>query len=595
MLAAITTGSIAHRYTVRFPAPATHYVEVEASFSIDGESPLELFMAVWTPGSYLVREYARNVENLAVFDATGAPVAVRKTRKNRWLAETQGSTAATVRYRVYCRELSVRTNWVDGRFALLQGAATFVSVPGQLDRINEVTLVLPPHWTAAFSGLPSTIGTAGCTFTARDYETLVDSPILAGNPAVYEFSVDGKKHYLVNEGEDGLWDGPRTVADLERIVRENLRFWGALPYDSYHFLNVIGNGYGGLEHKNSCCLLSSRYATRSRENYIPWLELACHEFFHVWNVKRLRPKELGPFDYENENYTAGLWVAEGFTEYYGELVLRRAGLISPDEYLGGNGSGSYGLSKLIEKLQTTPGRMKQSVELSSFDAWIKLYRPDENSINSTISYYTKGAVIAFLLDWRIREATAGAKTLDHVIQLSFEKYSGGLGFSSGDFRQIIQAVAGLDLSEFLNRLLETTEELDYAGALAWFGLRFKKSEPPKPGAPKSWLGFTTKIDAGQLVVKEVPWGTPAFDAGISADDEIIAIGEHRVRADQWSQRLEQYGPGERISLLLARQERLVQAEATLGEDPGKRWTLEMVPDATAEQIRRRNDWLGIRD
>jgi predicted metalloprotease with PDZ domain len=548
-------------YTVRFPAPLTHYAEVEALIPTGSLDSLELFMAVWTPGSYLVREYARQVEKVAAFDETGGELPVRKMRKNRWSVVTKGCASVRVSYRVYCFELSVRTNWVDENFALLQGAATYLSVVGQLNRPHAIQIVLPAGWRAAFSGLPRD----GEYFVAPDYDTLVDCPILAGNPSVYEFEVDGKPHYLVHEGDDSLWDGLRSLTDVAKIVRQQLSMWGSLPYERYVFLNILvdGNGRGGLEHKNSCCVIASRYSTRTRASYVSWLELISHEFFHTWNVKRLRPVELGPFDYENENYTRALWFSEGFTEYYGALMLVRAGITKPEEYLKG--------ASMIEKLQTTPGRLTQSVELASFDAWIKLYRPDENTVNSAISYYVKGAVIAFLLDARLR---AEGDSLDERMRRWFELHSGECGFSVID-------------EPWLTAAIETTEELDYAPALEFYGLRFKEN-----ASKKSWLGFTTKTDKGLLVITTVPRGTPAFEAGFSAEDEIVGINGYRVLPDQWAQRMEQFRPGEQITVLVSRRGKLQPVEATLAEEPRRGWILEIKPDATPEQTRRLNAWLG---
>jgi predicted metalloprotease with PDZ domain len=543
-------------YTVRFPAPLTHYAEVEALIPTDGADSLELFMAVWTPGSYLVREYARQVENLAA-----GGLSVRKTRKNRWSVATSGAEVVNITYRVYCFELSVRTNWVDENFALLQGAATYLSVVGKLNRPHSVRLILPDGWGASYSGLPRD----GDHFVAPDYDTLVDCPILAGNPTVHEFDVEGKPHYLVHQGDTSLWDGPRSVADVEKIVRQQLSMWGSLPYERYLFLNVLvdGAGRGGLEHKNSCCLISSRYSTRVRASHVTWLELVSHEFFHTWNVKRLRPVELGPFDYENENYTRALWLSEGFTEYYGPLMLVRAGITKTDEFLK-----SF---SIIEKLQTTPGRLTQSVELSSFDAWIKLYRPDENSVNTTISYYIKGAVIALLFDAKLR---AGESNLDQWLRLLYDRYSGDRGFE--DVKD-----------QWLQSLVETTDELDYNPVLDLYGLRFKENI-----SKKSWLGFTTKIDKGQLLITTVPRGTPAFDAGFSPEDEIVGINGYRVLPDQWATRMEQLQPGEKIAVLVSRRGRLVTVDAALAEEPRRGWILEVKPDATPEQTRQLNAWLG---
>lgn len=545
------------RYTVRFPEPQTHYITVEAVIPV-AEPVVEIFMPVWTPGSYLIREFARNVEGLTV-----SGLSASKSRKNRWRIETGGASEIQVTYRVYCREMSVRTNWVEDSFALLNGAATFMTLAGAPSMGYEVRLELPTEWKTSACGLDE-IGPNH--YVAPDYDTLVDSPIVAGNPEVYGFEVDGIPHALVSVGEDGVWDGPRSAADTEKIVQHFRDMWGFLPYSKYVFLNLITEGGGGLEHRNSVVMMSSRWATRTRRGYLGWLSLVAHEFFHVWNVKRLRPVELGPFDYENENYTRSLWIAEGITEYYAPLALYRAGLSNQQEYL-------EALSGLIDTLQTTPGRLVTSAEQASFDAWIKLYRPDENSKNTTISYYTKGAVVAWLLDARIRRATEGAKSLDDAMRLAYPRYSGERGFTTEQFKAVAEEVAGEPLREFFRKTVESTEELDYSEALDWFGLQFRQPIATE----KAWMGADTKNDAGRLVVTRIASGTPAFDAGLNVDDEIIAIGEIRVRADQLSQRLENYRPGDRVSLLIARREKIMRIDLTLGEEPAKRWQLEVRP------------------
>ena len=274
-----------------------------------------------------------------------------------------------------------------------------------------MTLVLPPGWKTSVTGLPAAADQKPHHYVAADFDTLVDSPLYAGSPAIYEFQVDGVAHYLVNEGEGGLWDGPRSARDVEAIVRAQKAFWGSLPYEKYVFFNLLTESGGGLEHKNSTVLMASRWATRTRSSYLSWLNLVSHEFFHTWNVKRMRPVELGPFDYESEVYTPSLWVAEGITSYYDRLLVRRAGLCSVEEYLAGDppapSSDSDKPTNDIERLQTTPGRLVQPLEASSFDAWIKFYRRDENTPNTGTSYYVKGAVVGFLLDAKIRRATDG--------------------------------------------------------------------------------------------------------------------------------------------------------------------------------------------
>jgi predicted metalloprotease with PDZ domain len=571
------------RYTVRFPDRRSHYASVEACLPVEGQPDVEIFLPVWTPGSYFVREYARNIEGISVTDPPGKPLSFSKSRKNRWRVKTGGALEIRFAYRVYCREMSVRTNWVEDSFALLNGAPTFITLPDCLARPHEVRIEMPPEWKTTVTGMPKAPGDVPHHYLAEDYDTLVDSPILCGNPAVHEFEVDGIPHFLVNEGERGVWDEVRSTADVEKLVRRYRELWVSLPYKKYVFLNLLTEASGGLEHRNSACVMTSRWATRTRKGYLTWLHLISHEFFHVWNVKRLRPVELGPFDYENENYTRGLWIAEGITEYYGPLTVRRAELSTTEEYLAA-------LSETIQALQSTPGRHVQSAEQASWDAWIKLYRPDENSGNTSISYYTKGAVIGWLLDARIRHSTGGAKSLEDLMRLAFAGFSGDRGFTTAQFRALAGEVAGVPLDDFFRQTVQSTEELDYTDALDWFGLRFKQPEAPKNAGGA--IGCETRTDHGRLIVKRVPRGTPAWESGLSVDDEIIGIDDFRVRADQIANRLESYRPGEKVSILLARRDVLMRIDLTLGEEQ-RRWALEIRPNATDAQKRNLANWLGL--
>jgi predicted metalloprotease with PDZ domain len=572
------------RYTLSFPAPHTHYAEVTVQVPTGRQPWVELMMAVWTPGSYMVREYARNVEGVTAVGSDGRALAVEKSDKNRWRVATGGGPSVTVRYRVYGREMSVRTNWIDAGFALVNGAPTFMTLADRAPRPHEVIVVPAARWARSMTGLPEMTG-GPHRYRAPDFDTLADSPILVGNPAVHEFTVEGKKHYLVNEGEAGVFDGARAAKDLEAVVRENVRLWGSLPYDKYLFLNLLTEAGGGLEHRNSTVIMGSRWLTRTRRAYVSWLELASHEYFHAWNVKRLRPAELGPFDYETEVHTKSLWIAEGFTEYYGDLLVQRAGLVTRDEFL-------ESLSSKIEELQTTPGRAVQSVELASFDAWIKYYRPDENSSNVSISYYTKGAVAAFLLDAKIRKLTNHSKSLDDVMRAAYASYAGAKGYTADEFRAVAEKVAGASLKDFWDAVVSGTNELDYAEALDVFGMRFRSVAAPADRPGKAWLGVTTRNDAGRLVVSQVRRDGPAIEAGLNVDDEILAVGDFRVRADRLDNRLEQYRPGDRVALLVARREQLLRLDFTLGTEPVRGWRLELHPAANDAQQSSRAKWLS---
>lgn len=585
-LAATTGGSLAAqapepiRYTLRFPAPQTHYVEVEARIPTAGRPSVEVYMATWTPGSYLIREYERNVEAVTA-TAGSRGLVVAKSRKNRWTIATGGAVNVTLRYQVYSREMTVRNNWVEAGFAMLNGAPTFITLVESAARPHEVKLELPAAWTGVQTPLMPVAGSPS-TFRADDFDTIVDSPIIIGNPVVREFTVDGKRHALVLEGDPSLFDADRAATDVQKIVEAGRNVMGPLPYPHYYFLNMVTESGGGLEHKNSFLGMSGRFTTRTHRSYLSWLGLIAHEYFHNWNVKRLRPVELGPFDYENENYVKTLWVAEGFTDYYSEVLVKRAAIATRAEFLDG-------LSDSIQAVQTTPGRLVTPLNMASYDTWIKQYRPDENIANVSVNYYPKGAVIAFLLDAKIRKSTSGARSLDTGMQWSMQRYSGAKGYTPEQFYDVMSEAAGTDLKGWFARTAESTDELDYTEALEYFGLRFR---PVDQSSTRASIGAGTRNDGGRLVITSVRRGTPAIAAGLNVDDEILAIDDVRVRADGLAARMDQYKVGDTVSVLVARRDRLTKIDVTLGAEPGRTWRLEVLPTATDEQKARFTAWVG---
>jgi predicted metalloprotease with PDZ domain len=571
------------RYTLRFPEPHTHYVDVDAVIPTGHKPRIEIFMAVWTPGSYLVREYAGHIDEVSA-RAGGKAVLVTKTLKNRWSIQTGGAEVVTVSYKVYGRVMSVRHNWIDSGFAMLNGAPTFVSLfePG-IRRPHEVTIELPQGWTGVQTALPRVAGAAQ-TFRAEDFDTLVDSPIVAGNPVTHSFVVDGKTHTLVLEGDLSFFDGGQAAADIQKIVGAARELMGSLPYPHYHFLNLVTGDNDGLEHANSFLVRSNRFATRTHKAYLDWLSLVAHEYFHAWNVKRLRPAELGPFDYEHENYVPTLWIAEGFTDYYDDIILRRAGLSTRDECL-------EALSASIESVQTTPGRLVQPVDQASFDTWIKQYRPDENSVNTTIDYYAKGTAIGFLLDAKIRSLTGGQASLDDVMRLAMARYSGHKGFTTAQFYALASEVAKTDLTHWFTGAVESAGELDYDEAIGYYGLQFHRESDNAPAA-KVALGVETVDDHSRIIVSEVRRGHTGMTAGLNVGDEIVAIDDVRVTGDGLAARMEQYHAGDGVGVLVARRGRMIRLGLKLEAAPGHEWKLEVMPGATAEQRSHLAAWIG---
>ena len=578
-LAAQTLAPV--RYTVRIPAPATHYLEVDASIPVAGQRTLTLMLPVWTPGSYLVREFARNLEQVRATSSAGAPLDVRKTQKNRWAVANPGTGRITLHYRVYAHERAGRLDWVESDFALINGAPTFVTLAERAHRAHEVTLVLPDGWRRSVTAMPASPDGAAHHYVAADYDELVDSPIVAGNPQVRAFTVLGKVHSLVNVGDSTVWNTDRAVADLAKLVGAEQRLWGILPYEKYVFFNILADSYDGIEHKGSTVLLAERTSTQSEAGYHRWLGLAAHEFTHAWNVKRLRPVALGPFDYERENYTTSLWIAEGITDYYSWLLPSRAGLATQAQVLDD-------VSGAIRTLQQRPGRLVQTLSAASYDAWIKQYRPDENSVNTSISYYTKGSLAGLLLDARIRRQTNGARSLDDVMHAAYGRYSGARGYSPAEFEAVASAVAGTDLRDVFRRVLDTTEELDYTEMLDWYGLRFV-STPDSTAA--TTLGVPVHRSENRWLVGAISRDASAYGSPLDAGDEILAVDDVRVGTGGVDALIRAHRPGDHLALRVVRlgEERVVPV--TLGFVRGDRWTLAVRADATAEQRQHLARWL----
>ncbi len=458
-------------YTVSAPAPATHIAEVEAVVPTGGKTSIDLMMPVWSPGFYRVENYASNVHDVAAHAPDGEGLAVAQPRPNRWRVRTGGRSSIVLTYAVTCDRAFVTANWVGEDLAVLNGAPTFITFVEHAKRPHDVRLEPAPRWARVMTSLDPAPDGRPNHFRATDYDELVDSPIVAGALSVHEFTVAGRPHYLVDAGEVGPFDGARAARDLQQIVEETARFWGFLPYKRYVFLNVFRRGGGGLEHLNSTLLTSNAERLETPKAYLGWLGFVSHEYFHAFNVKRLRPVELGPFDYEHPPTTSSLWISEGLTSYFGELIVTRSGLGTSADFLAA-------LSGHIRQLQSSPGRLRQTLNESSLDVWSQGNSGVGQDPKTTVSYYVKGPVVGFLLDARIRRATAGRRGLDDVMRLTYERYAGAHGFTPDQFRKTAEEVAGTDLGVFFARALASTEELDYSEAIDWFGLRFASSDDP---------------------------------------------------------------------------------------------------------------------
>ena len=566
-------------YTVSMSKPATHLLEVEMRLKWQQmPDQAELKMPVWTPGSYLVREYGRHVQDFAVKNATGTPLGWRKINKNTWQIDSKGAGEVVATYRVYSNELTVRTNELNDEHGFWNNAALLMFPKDQLAAPSTVKVMPFGDWKVA-TGLPKVAGQEN-TFRAPNFDVLYDSPFEVSNFIEASFTVQGKPHRYVITGE-GNYDLKAMTRDTAKIVEEAYKMFGELPYDDYTFIVNLRGG-GGLEHLNSTALQWNRFGFKPAARYRGFLGLVAHEYFHAFNVKRIRPDALGPFDYENENYTKLLWVAEGATEYYSNVLLRRAGLVSDKEFLNARAAG-------ITDLQNRPGRFETSVEEASFDAWVKYYRQDENSINNQISYYDKGEIVNMMLDITIRTASNGAKSLDNVMRHLYDEfYKKNRNFTPEDYQKVSEMMAGRSLEDFFSKYVRGEAEIDYAAIMAPIGIKVEIAQPNKN---RAYIGADTAEENGRLNIRTVPAGTPAYDQGLNTGDQIVAIDGNRASTQFLQTYLGEKKPGDKVRLTLFRFDRIRDVDFTLGGNMRTEVSFAPVASPTEDQKRLYRDYL----
>lgn len=566
-------------YTVSMTKPATHLLEVEMRIkSAAMTDQIELKMPVWTPGSYLVREYARHVQGFSAKGASGSPLTWRKINKNTWQIDSKRADTLSVTYQVYSNELTVRTNELNDEHAFWNNAALLMFPKGELATSSVVKVVPHAGWKVA-TGLPKVEGQEN-TFRAPNYDILYDSPFEVSDFKEFTFDVEGKSHRFVMSGE-GNYDLKVLARETTKVVEEAYKIFGELPYENYTFIVNLRGG-GGLEHLNSTALQWNRFGFKPRSRLIGFMGLVAHEYFHCFNVKRIRPDALGPFDYENENYTKLLWVAEGGTEYYSNLILNRAGLISDKEYLNAK-------ANAFEQLQARPGRLETSLEDASQDAWIKYYRQDENSVNNQISYYDKGEIVNMMLDLRIRSASNSARSLDDVMRYLYnEFYKNGRNYTPEDFQKAAEMAAGTGLDDFFNKYVRGTDDIDYGKFLEPFGLQITSSQPNKN---KAYIGADTSEQDGRLTIRTVKAGTPAYDQGLNSGDQIVAIDGYRASTQFLQSYLSEKKPGDTVRLSVFRFDKLRDLEFALGSNEQTAFSISAVSAPTAGQRALYNGYL----
>jgi len=552
----------------------------------------ELSLPVWIPGSYLVREFAKNLQLLRARQGDDE-VALTQLDKHRWRAASRPDLPLELSYEVAACDNSVRTAWLNATRGFFNATNLCLRVHGQEDVAHGLE-VLPPEgltgWTLATGLPPDGVDAAGFgRYRAQGYDELADCPVEMGPLWSTQFTACGVPHRLVVAGAAPSFDGERLARDAQRICEEAIRFWHGderPPFGSYLFmLNAVNDGYGGLEHRNSTALICSRrdlprlgQSDRdivASEGYTTLLGLISHEYFHAWNVKRLRPAEFARYDYAQENYTELLWFFEGFTSYYDDLLLRRAGLIDHGCYL-------KLLTKAINQVLQTPGRLVQSVAQASFDAWIKYYRQDENTPNSTVSYYTKGSLVALCLDLALRRE--GRTTLDAVMRALWQRTGAG-PMAEADVLEALQELSGRDWSAEIAQWVHGTQDLPLAELLAAQGITLKA----EPAQMAQRLGLRV-AENHSVQIKTVLRGSAAEAAGFMAGDEWLGV---EAQNQAWRllklDELPLYtGSATEVTALVARDRRLLRLALTLPAAGASADTVRLdVQDAALAQR-----WLG---
>ncbi len=576
-------------YVLSMPEPQTHYFEVEmqlknvaAATGSKKNGYLDIKMPVWTPGSYLIREYAKNVEGFTA-SAGGKPVVSDKVSKNTWRVYT-GDDNLTIRYQVYANDLTVRTSFVDADHGYVTPAGTFM----YHDALKDIPLrlVVRPYktWKKVATGLPPVVG-KDFTYEAPNLDILIDSPLEIGNHKTFTFTAAGVPHTVAMFG-DVEYDEERLKADYKRVCEAVASVVGEHPCQHYTFIvQHISQGGGGLEHLNSTTLEPNRNAYTTEANYKRFFGLVAHEYFHLWNVKRIRPIALGPFDYENENYTHMLWLSEGCTSFYGEYIQMRAGFYSPTDYLGL-------VANDITSIENQPGVRVQSVAESSWDAWIKGYRPNENSSNSTISYYNKGSVLGLLLNLSILAGSSGARNMDDLMRFLYAEYykKQKRGFTDAEFRQAAEQIAGRKLDDFFTVGINSAEPINYNTYFEPVGMQLVNVAAR---TQDGFLGTATVYSNGKATVTGVRRGSAAYTSGLNVGDEIISVDSVRV-TDDLLKLISGRRVGETINVIVNRAGFLREIPITLAQNPLVSYRLEPLPNQTPAQKALYNKWLFIK-
>ena len=561
-------------YTLSMPEPWTHYFHVTQTIKGERKRSIDLVMPVWIPGSYKVRDYPKNVEGFTAHSDKSENLKWEKLDKNTWRVFSEKAKQVTISYRVYAFEKSVRESFLDDSHGFASPPGLFMYVDNL--RGKRAKLVIDPYddFSTISTGLEASPEDK-YTFEIPNYDILIDSPIEIGNQKLFLFDVDGVPHEIAIYGE-GNYDSV-MVAEIKMITESTIKIFGEIPYKRYVFIvHLAKSNRGAIEHLNSAVYIYGRWNFQPEKKRKAWRSVVAHEMFHTYNVKRIRARALGPFDYTAENYTSLLWVMEGFTSYFGSRILLDAGLLTSDEY-------REKMASLIKKVSTRKGDKYQSVSAASFDAWIRYYQPNENSRNSEVSYYDKGNLLGMLLDLEIRYSSKNERSLADVMRRLYSEYykKKKRGFSKEEFKKEVQRAAGKKLDNFFRDYVNGTKEIDYDKYLLYAGLELDKISTVSKAT--DLLGVATSGTGGKLTITRVVRDSPAWNYGLNVNDEIIAINDLRVSKSDFAKTLNRFDAGEKLKFTLVRNDWLRDIDVVVAESSEEEYFLFPIEEPTELQ------------
>jgi len=574
--------NIQYSFAVSMENPANHYFHVELTCTGQNTDFIDFKMPVWTPGYYGVQNNSKHLAGFKASDAQGKPLNFFKTSKNTWRVNSKNEKTVVVSYNVYASELSVVGSYLDASKAFISPTSVYMFPDGQIGQPLLIKLNPYKGWKNISTGLDQ-IDDQPNTYYASDFDVLFDCPTLIGNHQVIDFVVKGIPHSLAVSAKDTL-DKTRFISDLTKMIETATSLIGEIPYTHYTFI-TIGSFGGGMEHGNSCALSCTDPVsdTTNMEGYKEWLSFITHEYFHLFNVKRIRPIALGPFDYDRECYTNMLWVSEGFTVYYEYLILNRAGIFTRDDCF------KY-FTENITGYENRPGHLLESATSSSFDAWIHYFERDGDNRNNTISYYDKGCALGLLLDLKIRNATKNQKSLDDVMRGLYNKYYKELkrGFTDEEFRSMCENMAGTSLSEIFE-YASTVNEIDYPKYLSLAGLSI--DTVAHIIVDETYFGASLSNDTDNCSLYNVERNSPVWNAGLGNGDQLLSIDGQQADKESLTSLLKTKKAGDTISLSVQRDGIPVNVDVVLAPKTKRTFEIEQMQGSSPLQKSELESWL----